>query len=243
MARDPALLEAVRDRFNAVASGDSGTRVAPCCGVALAGEHPPLGADEGVRRAAALAPGAGTAAAAVGLTEGQSVVDLGCGAGVEALIAGRLVGPRGRVWGIDIAEGMLRLARRHAVLAEHANVAFVHCRVEEMPIATATIDAAISNCVLSLCPDPGSALEEVARVLKPGGSLLLVEPLAAAAGARSPDAYAPDWTTCIPGALTAEQLLDALRGAGFEDVQIERRADAHGHFAAAALVRARRADA
>ena len=127
------------------------------------------------------------------LREGESVVDVGCGAGIDSLIAARMVGPRGRVVGIDMTPAMLHRARRCAVEGKFTNVVFHEGLAESLPVADESADVIISNGVLNLFPDKLTALREMARVLKPGGRLqigdILVQKAVGDKGKRNIDLW------------------------------------------------------
>lgn len=161
---------------------------------------------------------------------GDTVVDLGCGAGVDVFLAARLAGPTGRVIGVDMTEEMLELARTNAEQFTErtglSNVAFAHGRIEDLPVEDASVDVVISNCVVNLSPDKPRVFREVQRVLVPGGrmvvsDIVLARPL--------PDHVREDpelYAACIGGAVLRDVYLQAIRDAGFASVEVlEERAD------------------
>jgi len=162
----------------------------------------------------------GNPVALASLKTGETVLDLGCGGGLDTLLAARAVGPRGRAIGIDMTEDMVALARRNAATGGFANVTFHHAPIEALPIESDSVDCVISNCVLNLVEDKDAALAEVFRVLKPGGRLAvsdiaLLRPL--------PREVARDvtaWVSCIAGAITIEDNLATLGRAGFASAQV-----------------------
>jgi arsenite methyltransferase len=162
----------------------------------------------------------GNPVALASLKPGETVLDLGCGGGLDTLLAARAVGPRGRAIGIDMTEDMVALARRNAATGGFANVTFHHAPIEALPIESDSVDCVISNCVLNLVEDKDAALAEVFRVLKPGGRLAvsdiaLLRPL--------PREVARDvtaWVSCIAGAITIEDNLATLGRAGFASAQV-----------------------
>jgi arsenite methyltransferase len=162
----------------------------------------------------------GNPVALASLKPGETVLDLGCGGGLDTLLAARAVGPRGRAIGIDMTEDMVALARRNAATGNYANVTFHHAPIEALPIESDSVDCVISNCVLNLVEDKDAALAEVFRVLKPGGRLAvsdiaLLRPL--------PREVARDvtaWVSCIAGAITIEDNLAKLGHAGFASAQV-----------------------
>lgn len=156
---------------------------------------------------------------------GEHVVDCGSGAGTDALIAARLVGPEGAVIGVDLTPEMLAKARLSAELAGLSNVEFREGALEAMPIPSGWADVIISNGVLNLVPDKAAALGEMRRVLRPGGRLQLVDIVLSrpVAGASKQDVSL--WTGCIAGGLLEEELRGLVEAAGFRDVAIARGAD------------------
>ncbi len=162
----------------------------------------------------------GNPTAMASLREGETVVDLGSGGGLDVFLAAQRVGPTGRAIGIDMTPDMVALARRNADKAGRSNVAFHRAEIDDMPLDDDSIDCAISNCVLNLVPDKLRAFEEIFRILKPGGRLAvsdiaLKQPLPQALS----DSVAA-LTGCIAGALTIADYERLLRQAGFASVRI-----------------------
>lgn len=162
----------------------------------------------------------GNPVALASLQQGETVVDLGSGGGLDVFLAAKQVGPTGRAIGIDMTGDMVSLARANAKNGSYENVTFYLAEIEAMPIPSASVDCVISNCVLNLCEDKDAALAEVFRILKPGGRLAisdialkqqLPEQIARAAAA---------WTGCIGGALTIEENSEKLQRAGFTQVKM-----------------------
>jgi arsenite methyltransferase len=209
----------VRERYGAVARTGSG-----CCGPGACDTSIQIGYDARslklVPAEADLGLGCGAPIGHLALKEGETVVDLGSGGGLDALLAVRDVGPAGRVIGIDMTPEMLARARRAA--ADHPNVEFREGRLEALPVGDASVDAVTSNCVINLVPDKARVFKEVARVLRPGGrmvvsDIILARPL--------PAALANDLTAyvgCMAGALTREEYMDAIRAAGLTGIDVVR---------------------
>ena len=180
----------------------------------------------GLPEGANLGLSCGNPQAVAGLVEGQTVLDLGSGAGFDALIAARKVGPSGRVIGVDMTDAMLSKARANAERAGAAHVEFRKGDIEALPVEDGSVDVALSNCVLNLAADKDRAFAEVYRVLKPGGRLAVsdmawdVEP---DAGVRR-DLEAI--VGCIGGALVLGDYVDRLERAGFREVRVDRHPDA-----------------
>ena len=159
------------------------------------------------------------------LAQGERIVDAGSGAGTDALIAARLVGPAGAVIGVEMTAEMLEKARRNAALAGLANVEFREGILEALPVPDGWADVVISNGVLNLVPDKAAALAEMRRVLRPGGRLQLVDIVLSRPVSGSSKSDVSLWTGCIAGGLLEEELRDIVVGAGFVDVEIVRGVD------------------
>lgn len=179
-----------------------------------------------------LGLGAGNPVAAAALAPGESVVDLGCGAGADALLAARAIGPSGRVVGVDSARGMVERARR--VAQGRANVSFVEARMDATGLPDASADVVLSNGAVNLAPDKDAVLREAARLLRPGGRLVVADTLRAAS--RAPGAPTCD---CEGGALSLDEWREALSRAGFVDADVAQ-TRAPGAGTGNVLARARR---
>ena len=188
---------------------------------------------------AAASLGCGVPTAVAEIREGETVLDLGSGAGADVLISARRVGPTGKAIGLDMTDEMLALARRNAEQAGVANVEFRKGYIEAIPLPDASVDVVISNCVLNLSGDKPQALREAARVLRPGGRFAISDVVADPDMDSATRADMQRWTGCIAGALTREQFTQALGGAGLTSIEIHETHRVHEH-AAAALIRARK---
>jgi SAM-dependent methyltransferase len=245
--------ELVRTRYAAAAraaasaSGQAGCSCGPGCappGDAVFGGNL-YGAEEaGPLPAGAVGAslGCGVPTAVADLHEGETVLDLGSGAGADVVISARRVGPSGRVIGLDMTDEMLELARATARKAGVANVEFVKGYIEELPLADASVDVVISNCVINLSADKSRVLGESARVLRPGGRFAVSDVIADEDMNAVTRADMAAWTGCVAGALTARQFAATMAAAGFEDVEIRETHRVHPQ-AAAAIVRARKPEA
>jgi arsenite methyltransferase len=183
--------------------------------------------------------GCGVPTAVADLHEGETVLDLGSGAGADVLISARRVGPTGRAIGLDMTDEMLALARRNAAEAGAANVDFVKGHIEAIPLPDASVDVVISNCVINLSADKAQVIREVARVLRPGGRFAVSDVIADPGMDAATKADMQQWTGCVAGALTEHEFAAALVAAGLVDVEIRPTHRVHAH-AAAAIVRARK---
>ncbi|MEK6719468.1 MAG: methyltransferase domain-containing protein [Chloroflexota bacterium] len=162
------------------------------------------------------------------LRPGERVVDCGSGAGADSLIAARVVGPSGRVIGVDMTPEMLAKARRNAEIAGLPNVEFREGLLEALPVPDDWADVAISNGVLNLVPDKTLALAELFRVIRPGGRIQLADIVLdrpVPGGSKSDVSL---WTGCIAGGLLHDELASLVEGAGFRDVEVRRGADVFG---------------
>lgn len=195
------------------------------------GEEPPEAAGQ-----ASL--GCGVPTAVADLHPGETVLDLGSGAGADVLIAARRVAPGGKAIGLDMTSEMLDLARANAAAAGIRNAEFLEGYLEQLPLPDASIDVVISNCVINLAADKNLALGEAARVLRPGGRLAISDVIADPDLDDAARADMQQWTGCIAGALTEDGYRAALAGAGFGHIEIIETHRVHAH-AAAAIIRAR----
>jgi SAM-dependent methyltransferase len=254
------IREAVRERYAAaakrVAEGGTGCgcgtadSAASCCdadlrttdaegvevfGTALYGDQ----AAEAPRAAVEASLGCGVPTAVANLHDGETVLDLGSGAGADVLISAGRVGPAGRAIGLDMTDEMLALARANAEQAGATNVEFLKGHIEDVPLLAESVDVVISNCVINLSADKPKVLREAARVLKSGGRFAVSDIIADSDMDAATRADMEQWTGCIAGALTEQQFTDALTAAGLVDVEIRETHRVHPH-AASAIVRARK---
>ncbi len=181
--------------------------------------------------------GCGVPTAVADLHEGETVLDLGSGAGADVLISAQRVGSTGKAIGLDMTDEMLELARTNAAQAGVENVEFLKGYLEEMPLADQSVDVVISNCVINLSADKPRVIREAARVLRPGGRFAVSDVIADTDMDDDTRAELAAWTGCIAGALTETEFLVALQDAGFEEIEIRETHRVHEH-ATAAIVRA-----
>ena len=153
------------------------------------------------------------------ICEGDVVLDLGSGAGIDVLLAAQLVGESGKVIGIDMTPEMIEKARKNAEEAGAENVEFRLGEIESMPVEDESVDWVISNCVINLAPDKDPVFREAYRVLKPGGKLL-VSDIVANHLPKWLKSTISNWANCISGALPEDQYLDSIRRAGLEEIQV-----------------------
>jgi SAM-dependent methyltransferase len=223
----------VREKYGAIAE----SKTAGCCGdscgcgggataTATAGAEAlgytaaeiaaiPEGADLGL--------GCGAPVAHAGIREGDVILDLGSGAGMDVFVAARATGPTGRVIGVDMTPAMLDRARANAAKAGVSHAEFRLGEIEHLPVADASVDVVISNCVINLSPDKPAVFREAFRALRPGGRLAVSDIVVTAPLPEAVRRSAESWCGCVAGASLENEYLDAMRAAGFQDVQVVRR--------------------
>jgi arsenite methyltransferase len=172
--------------------------------------------------AAALASlGCGNPTAVAELREGETVLDLGSGGGIDVILSAKRVGPAGTAYGLDMTEEMLALARRNAEEAGVRNAIFLKGVMEDVPLPSASVDVAISNCVINLSVDKSAVFAELARVLKPGGRIGVSDVVADDRLAPEERAERGSYVGCIAGALSRSEYEAGLEAVGFEDISVE----------------------
>ena len=242
---DPArddIREVVREKYAATARAATDADDASCgCGPGVFGSALYGDADaEGATPSAVSASlGCGVPTAVADLHEGETVLDLGSGAGADVLISARRVGASGRSIGLDMTDEMLELARANAALAGVGNVDFVKGYIEDIPLPDASVDVVISNCVINLAADKAKVLAEAARVLRPGGRFAVSDVIADPDMDAATRADVAAYTGCIAGALTEQEFRSALSAAGLTEVEIRPTHRVHDR-AASAIIRARK---
>ncbi len=190
---------------------------ADCFGGSLYGE----GETAGLPEEAVLASlGCGNPLAVADLRDGERVLDLGSGGGIDVLLSARRVGPTGFAYGVDMTDDMLALARANAAKAGAANVAFLRGEIEAVPLPDACIDVVISNCVINLSTDKPAVLAEAFRVLVPGGRIGISDVVAEDHLTPADRAAAGSYVGCIAGALSRAEYLDGLAAAGFTQASV-----------------------
>ncbi|MEO8686666.1 MAG: arsenite methyltransferase [Solirubrobacteraceae bacterium] len=247
------IRETVRERYAAAArkasegGGCCGSEPErSCCGQAdISTEEfgsALYGAEAGDAPQAAVAAslGCGVPTAVADLRPGETVLDLGSGAGADVLISAGRVAPGGRAIGLDMTDEMLALARATAAAAGVENAEFLKGYLEDIPLPDASVDVVISNCVINLAADKRVVLAEAARVLKPGGRFAVSDVIADDDMDDDTRSDMQEWTGCIAGALTEAEFRAALAAAGLVDVEIRPTHRVHAH-AGSAIIRARAA--
>jgi SAM-dependent methyltransferase len=223
--KDEDLKKAVRENYGRVAE-----QASPCCSSSCCMTAKPaaiarkIGYTEeevqAVPTGSNLGLGCGNPIALASLSEGETVLDLGSGAGFDCFLASNIVGPSGLVIGVDMTSEKIARARDNALKGGYKNVEFRLGEIESLPVEDNTIDIIISNCVINLVPNKGKAFKEAFRVLKPGGRLMVSDIVLKK---KLPDFVLESieaYVGCIAGASTKTGYLDAIRSAGFEDVTV-----------------------
>src|SRR5512141_2386743 len=220
-ARYAEAARAVLDR-----SPEPSDAAASCCSPSGQEVFGSIGYDELDRAslpdAAVLASlGCGNPTAVAELKDGETVLDLGSGGGIDVLLSARRVGPTGFAYGVDMTDEMLELARRNAAEAGATNVEFLKGRIEAIPLPDASVDVVISNCVINLSTDKAAVLAEIARVLRPGGRMGISDVVAEDRLAPAERAERGSHVGCIAGALSRGEYVAGLEAAGFENVSVD----------------------
>ena len=229
------LREQVRERY-ALAAVDASTGGCGCnddggcCGnIACEGTEEAFGEvlydaeQRGDLPSAALLAslGCGNPTAVAELREGEVVLDLGSGGGIDVILSARRVGPTGVAYGLDMTDEMLALARRNALEAEVTNVHFLKGVIEEIPLPSDSIDVVISNCVINLSVDKPAVFAEMRRVLKPGGRLGITDIVAEERLDAEERAERGSYVGCLAGALSRAEYVDGLQAVGLTDVSVD----------------------
>ena len=238
---DANIHEAAQDKYGAIARavGSGGG----CCAPAACGCDDPITSNLYSSQDTADLPGdavtaslgCGNPTALAALEPGQTVLDLGSGGGIDVLLSAKRVGPTGKVYGLDMTDDMLALARENQRKAGATNVEFLKGNIEAVPLPDNSVDVIISNCVINLSPDKDAVFREAFRVLKPGGRLAVSDVVVRGEVPEDIRKSMELWVGCIAGALEEKEFIAKLLGAGFRDVDIEpwRVYEIDGSFASA----------
>src|SRR5579885_2318544 len=226
------IVERVRERYAAAAeqvrAGGSCGCGSSCCGGgslqqdAVTGDLYAAAQTAELPEEAVLASlGCGNPTALIDLREGETVLDLGSGGGIDVLLSAKRVGETGFVYGVDMTDEMLALAMENKAKAGVRNVAFLKGRIEDIPLPASSVDVVISNCVINLAADKSVVLRDAFRVLKPGGRFAVSDVVAEGAVPAELRRNMEAWVGCLAGALEIETYERLLREAGFEEVSIQ----------------------
>ena len=218
---DDAIHETVREHYAAAAV--RATQGESCCGDPTtigASLYSVLERDELPDAAVLASLGCGNPTAVADLHEGERVLDLGSGGGIDVLLSAKRVGPTGRAFGIDMTDEMLALAQRNAAEAGATNVEFLKGHIEALPLPAESIDVVISNCVVNLAADKPSVFREIARVLRPGGRIGISDIVAEDHLTPEQREERGSYAGCIAGALSITEFHAGLQAVGLTDVSI-----------------------
>lgn len=222
--------EVVREKYGEAARRVTEGEKGSCCGTSCGcGSTDPITRDlyDAVTTSALPADavlaslGCGNPTALAELKEGEVVLDLGSGGGIDVLLSAKRVGPTGKAYGLDMTDDMLALARRNAAEAGAQNVEFLKGEIESIPLPDATVDVIISNCVINLSGDKRQVLREAFRVLKPGGRFAVSDVVVRGEVPAEIRRSMELWVGCVAGALEERQFEALLREAGFEEASLE----------------------
>jgi arsenite methyltransferase len=230
-----AVKSSVREHYGKVATRGGGCGCAPTCCSTTEDSRPEARSADAVSQAlgysddetsavpdgANLGLGCGNPLAIASLKPGQTVLDLGSGAGFDAFLAARAVGPAGLVIGVDMTPEMVSKARQNRTKGGYGNVEFRLGEIENLPVADGSVDAIISNCVINLSPEKGRVFREAFRVLKPGGRLAIADILAAGPMPESVRKDLELYAGCVAGASPVEDVTRQLQAAGFTDIRVQ----------------------
>ncbi|HEX2202422.1 MAG TPA: arsenite methyltransferase [Longimicrobium sp.] len=227
--RGEALRATVRERYGEAARRVEGGEGCGCGTACCGGSDDPITRDlyaasetSGLPAGAVLASlGCGNPTALAELREGETVLDLGSGGGIDVLLSARRVGPAGKAYGLDMTDEMLALARRNQAAAGVENVEFLKGEIERVPLPDASVDVIISNCVVNLSADKRRVLAEAFRVLRPGGRFAVSDVVVRGEVPAEVRRSVELWVGCVAGALEEGEFRRLLSEAGFEDVDIE----------------------
>ncbi|KKK95274.1 hypothetical protein LCGC14_2674450, partial [marine sediment metagenome] len=231
--KDEQIRQAVRKTYGDIAKADTGgcgSGPSSCCGSVDSPTSKDISVGLGysekdvstVPEGSNMGLGCGNPQAIASLKPGETVLDLGSGGGFDCFLAARAVGEKGHVIGIDMTPEMVSKARQNALRTKVDNVEFRLGEIENLPVADNSVDVIISNCVINLSPEKPRVFSQIARVLKPGGQLLVSDIVAK---------DLPDWvlrdkalySSCVAGAISEEEYADGLRRAGLENVEVSER--------------------
>jgi len=232
-ARDRPLGPGCCGSADGPGSGTCGRAGSPCCAEparagspARAGDFVALGytAEDriGLPPEADLGLGCGNPSAFASLRRGETVLDLGSGAGIDCFVAARKVGPRGRVIGVDMTPAMVERARANARRGPFGNVEFRLGEIEHLPVADRSVDVVVSNCVINLSPEKERVYREAYRALRPGGRLAISDVVAARRSSTREREDVARWSGCAAGAIPVGALRQLLRRVGFANVRVDR---------------------
>jgi arsenite methyltransferase len=217
------IREAVRERYAAAATEPAVHEGCGCGGCDCGPSSTPLGC--------------GNPTAVADLSEGEVVLDLGSGGGLDVLLSAQRVGSSGKAYGLDMTDEMLELARENQLKSGVENVEWLKGTIEDIPLPDDSVDVIISNCVINLSGDKPAVFREAARVLRPGGRFAVTDIVSDPDMDEATRRDMAQWTGCIAGALTEDEFRHELAAAGLEEIEVRETHRVHVH-AGSAIVRA-----
>ncbi len=216
------IRRAVRSRYSRLAQSGQ-----PCCdpgsSCGCGSIYPQATISALPEDAIAVSAGCGNPTAIASLKPGMTVVDFGSGGGIDAFLAAKVVGPKGKVYGIDATHEMVLRARKTSRESGFENVEFRLGEIEHVPLESGVADVVISNCVINLSPDKEQVFREAFRILRPGGRIAVSDIVLLKALPEDVRSDLSAWSSCVSGAITEEEYIGAMKRAGFEKVKVEDR--------------------
>jgi arsenite methyltransferase len=222
--KEKEIKNIVQQRYAAVARDDGCVCDSRCCGEATTNVTPLVNYGDlalEIVSGADLGLGCGIPTRDAGIRPGDTVLDLGCGAGVDVFLAAKAVGHSGRVIGVDMTPEMIAKAWNNAVKGNFRNVDFRLGEIEDLPMDNASVDVVISNCVINLAPDKSRVFAEIYRVLRPGGHFSISDMVTYGVVPPSVREDLELWAGCIAGAMDRDEYLELIRQTGFEEIYIK----------------------
>lgn len=222
--KENKVKEYVKKRYSEIAQSGESCCTPSCCNTSIADVALRIGYSEedlkDIPEASSMGLGCGNPVALAGLREGETVLDLGSGGGIDVFLAAKKVGAKGKVIGVDMTEDMVNKARSTALKYGYKNVEFRLGEIENLPLKDGSVDVIISNCVINLSPDKEKVFREAYRVLKPNGRLLVSDIVTEGELPKDVKKSFDAWAGCIAGALEKNQYLNTITRTGFEKVEI-----------------------
>lgn len=215
------LTDAIQERYTQVAERGTKSEIVDtsCCGNASA-LYSESSLDTVTPQAAAASAGCGNPVGIAEVNEGESVLDLGSGGGIDCFLAANATGSKGHVYGVDMTPEMVKLARSNAEKLDAQNVTFLLGKIEAVPLPDATVDLVISNCVIALAPEKQLVFDEIFRLLKPGGRLVVSDVVSDVELPKEARQNPQEWVACVGGADLKSRYLDRITDTGFERTEV-----------------------
>jgi SAM-dependent methyltransferase len=224
--RQESIRNTIRKHYGELALQKENTCCTPmestCCGTTsctITPDYSPAELENLPKNAVAASAGCGNPAALAELKPGETVLDLGCGGGIDVFLAANKVGPSGKVIGVDMTPDMIELARKNSIESGYENVDFRLGEIEHLPVADNSVDVILSNCVINLSLDKEAVFREAYRVLRNGGRLVVSDIMAEGLPNKARDSLSM-WASCIGGALPLNEYISAIEKAGLVDIKV-----------------------